>query len=362
MKNISGIETHSPGAATHLADSSARRAGTTLAQGNALGDWVTPPMQPVRLRGLSQPYRLPDFFPLGYPGRCPGLMQFQPSGLNRCDRPERSHGDRNEHPLHSQKSLRLFSPAKINLFLRVLGKRTDGYHELASLFQAIDLGDTLTLTLSQEDKLTCSNPTLPCDSSNLIAKALDLFRRKTGLRFRVAIHLEKKIPTHAGLGGGSSNAATTLWALNALHNFPYTEQELQIWSAAIGSDIPFFFSHGTAYCTGRGEKVRDLPVPPLPPFSIIKPSEGLPTPAIFKILQLHECSSEDPEKILADFYVGKPRYINDLEIPAFRLCPSLSEIKQTHSLAFMTGSGTAMVHQGEQGQSIRLVNRTTSWY
>ncbi|MFC2049076.1 4-(cytidine 5'-diphospho)-2-C-methyl-D-erythritol kinase [Chlamydiota bacterium] len=261
-----------------------------------------------------------------------------------------------------KKPIKLFSPAKINLFLRILGKRPDGYHELASLFQAINLGDTLTFTLSHEDRLTCSDPTLPCDSSNLVTRAVELFRRKTGLSFHVDIHLEKIIPTQAGLGGGSSNAATTLWALNALHRFPYTEQELQDWSAEIGSDIAFFFSHGTAYCTGRGENVRDLPPLALPPLSLIKPAGGLSTPAIYKALQLLECSTEDPEKLLADFYAGKPRYINDLEHPAFRLCPQLSQIKRSRPLAFMTGSGTAMIHQGREGQSIRPVNRNTGWY
>ena len=264
--------------------------------------------------------------------------------------------------LLNSKSLTLFAPAKINLFLRVMGKRPDGYHELASLFQAISLGDTLTFTLSAQDRLTCSDPALPCDESNLIIKALHLFRRKTHLHTHVTIHLEKHIPTQAGLGGGSSNAATTLWALNTLHNNPYTTQELQNWSSEIGSDVPFFFSHGTAYCTGRGEQVRDLPPVTLPPFSLIKPPQGLPTPAIYQALQLHECSTEDPEQLLADFYLGNPRYINDLEIPAFRLYPLLSQIKKSHPSTFMSGSGSAMVRLGLQGDPIHPVNRSTSWY
>lgn len=143
-------------------------------------------------------------------------------------------------------TIALFSPAKINLFLRVLGKRSDGYHEIASLFQAINLGDNLTFTLSEQDHLTCSDPHLPCDHTNLVIKAVHLFRKKTNLDTPVTIHLEKEIPSQAGLGGGSSNAATTLWALNALHNYPYTIGQLQIWSAEIGSDIPFFFLSGNS--------------------------------------------------------------------------------------------------------------------
>lgn len=251
--------------------------------------------------------------------------------------------------------LKFFSPAKVNFFLRVLGKRSDGYHELASLFQTIDLGDTLTFAFSKEDSLTCSDTTLPCDSSNLVAKAVDLFRRKSGLNFSIHIHLDKQIPTQAGLGGGSSNAATTLWALNALHHSPFTEQELQMWSSEIGSDIPFFFSHGTAYCTGRGEKVCDLPpVPLLEPLFLFKPKEGISTPAVYQALQLDECSKDDPEKLLAGFYTGNPSFLNDLENPAFRLLPLLNDykkelIKKGCSIVAMSGSGSSFF--GYRGSS-----------
>ncbi len=262
--------------------------------------------------------------------------------------------------LAGARSITLFSPAKINLFLRILGKRPDGYHELASLFQTINLGDTLTFTFSSTDQLTCTDPTLPCDGSNLVLKAVDLFRRKSGLRFSIQIDLDKKIPTQAGLGGGSSNAATTLWALNALHNFPYTDLELQSWSSEIGSDIPFFFSHGTAYCTGRGEIVRDLPPLPLMPFSLIKPALGLSTPAIYKELKLEECYAEDPEQLLASFYAGNPKYINDLEKPAFRLYSELQTIKIKEN-AFMTGSGSALIAMGS-GTHSAINRKVKEWF
>jgi 4-diphosphocytidyl-2-C-methyl-D-erythritol kinase len=257
--------------------------------------------------------------------------------------------------------MKLFSPAKINLFLRVLKKRADGYHELASLFQTVSLGDTLTCALSKEDHFTCSDPTLVIPS-NLVLRAVELFRRKTGFRFSVAIHLDKEIPLQAGLGGGSSNAATTLWALNALQGFPYSEQELQSWSIELGSDVPFFFSHGTAYCTGRGEKVKTLPPLSLPPLTLIKPTGGLSTPAVYQNLRLEECSSEDPEDLLADFYGGDPRYINDLEAPAFRLCPALAKIKaRYHPIAFMAGSGSALIHVG-QGSLEPICRQPLGWY
>lgn len=271
--------------------------------------------------------------------------------------------------------MRFFSPAKINLFLRVLKKREDGYHDLASLFQAISLGDYLTFTRAETDLLTCTDPSLSCDRSNLIWKAVDLFFRKTGLSFPLHIHLEKRIPVQSGLGGGSSNAATTLWALNQISGLKITVQELSNWSAEIGSDIPFFFSHGTAYCRGRGEVVDDLP--PLHfslPFCIVKPQEGLATPLIFQHLKLEECSAQDPEKLLASWQSNHPIASNDLEIPSFRLLPSLQNLKQTLLSqgcypVTMTGSGTAFVCFGPLPQTsypiypVRFAKRTpNSWY
>lgn len=242
----------------------------------------------------------------------------------------------------------LFSPAKINLFLRVLGRRQDGYHELATLIQTIDLADTLTFTLAKEDRLTSTDPTLPTDSSNLIIKALQLFRKQTGLNIPVDIHLEKKIPIQAGLGGGSSNAATTLKALNTLFHTQISNEELQSWAAELGSDVPFFFSTGTAYCTGRGEIVQNVRHIPLPPFELRKPQEGLSTSEIYKALDLSECASHDPKQLLNDFLSGKLEFINDLEKPAFRLLPSLATFKQKlteggFTSSFMTGSGSAWV-------------------
>ncbi|MCH9627800.1 MAG: 4-diphosphocytidyl-2-C-methyl-D-erythritol kinase [Chlamydiales bacterium] len=235
-------------------------------------------------------------------------------------------------------SLTLSSPAKVNLFLRILGKRRDGFHELASLFHTIDLADTLTFTLSKEDALICTDSSI---GPNLVTRAVELFRKKSGLNFAVSIHLEKKIPTEAGLGGGSSNAATTLIGLNALLGSPITVPDLQTWSAELGSDVPFFFSSGAAYCTGRGEIVRDLPGFRLDQsLKIYKPKGGLSTPKVYQALNLDKCSQEDPEALLESFLAGKPVFHNDLEAPAFRLRPSLREVKERLE-GTMSGSGTA---------------------
>ncbi|KAI8525847.1 hypothetical protein RHMOL_Rhmol13G0262600 [Rhododendron molle] len=162
--------------------------------------------------------------------------------------------------------LTLFSPCKINVFLRITSKR--GFHDLASLFhsisdnivapmnfQVISLGDKFKFSLSpsNKDRLSTNVPGVPLDDRNLIIKALNLYRKKTGSDKFFWIHLDKKVPTDPGLGGGSSNAATALWAANQFSGCLATEKELQEWLSEIGSDVPFFFSHGAAYCTSRGE-------------------------------------------------------------------------------------------------------------
>ena len=153
--------------------------------------------------------------------------------------------------------LTLLSPAKINLFFRVLHKRDDGFHEIASLMQAISFFDTISFVKSDINRLTCSHPNLSCDDSNIVYQGRELFQKRTALFTPFHIHIEKRIPMEAGLGGGSSNLATTLWALNQLHQFPVSSSELKRWAGELSSDAPFFFSTGTAYATGRGERCED---------------------------------------------------------------------------------------------------------
>ena len=241
--------------------------------------------------------------------------------------------------------LKLSSPAKINLFLRILYKRSDGFHELASLFQAIDLMDTLHFSLSTQDHLTCSDPSLPTDSTNLVLKAADLFRRKTGLGFGLKVHLEKNIPHEAGLGGGSGNAATTLWALNELTGRQATYKDLISWSSEIGSDISFFFSQGTAYCTGRGEIVQTKQPVTLKTW-IVKPEKGTSTPAVYSKLKVAALPARDPLVALDSFYSSAPHFFNDLEAPAFEVYPDLNEIKKKllkagFETVLLSGSGSS---------------------
>ncbi len=242
--------------------------------------------------------------------------------------------------------MKLFSPAKLNLFFRVLRKRKDDFHEIASIYGAISLGDFLHLSLSDRDGITCNDPTIPLGDDNLIMKAIHLFRKKSRLFFHVDGNLEKRIPSEAGLGGGSSNAATTLWGLNKLLELPFSQEQLMEMGSVLGSDVPFFFSSGCAYCTGRGEKVDPLPSFPFPSLTIAKPKESLSTPLVYKHTDVGSLSSRNLKRVIESFQLGRPIFFNDLEPAAFRLKPKIASFKeQLLSLGFdqvtMTGSGTA---------------------
>ena len=154
----------------------------------------------------------------------------------------------------------LKAPAKINLYLRVLGKRNDGYHQIETLMQAIDIYDEITLERSDTIEITCDDPSLPLDESNLAFKAASALQDRFYFP-GVKIDLKKRIPSGAGLGGGSSDAAFVLRGLCRLYGlFPTPEEILEI-AAGIGSDVPFFLSGGQAQVTGRGEIVRSIHLP-----------------------------------------------------------------------------------------------------
>ncbi|MBJ7449992.1 MAG: 4-(cytidine 5'-diphospho)-2-C-methyl-D-erythritol kinase [Parachlamydiales bacterium] len=271
--------------------------------------------------------------------------------------------------------LKLFSPAKLNLFFRVLGKREDGFHELASLFQAIDFGDILHYSLSKDDVFTCSSNHIPLDDSNLVIRALKLFRQKTGIQACFKIHLEKYIPTEAGLGGGSSNAATTLWALNKLTGQPASLDDLIKWSADLGCDITFFLSEGTAYCRGRGEIIEPLPLIKSESCTLVKPDWGLSTASVFKNFDMSLSEFTDPDETLDQFLSGKPSYFNDLEEAANKTDERLSDLKQKlyecgfHTVT-MTGTGSSFFCYGQGNapkelfqKNIRFISRKPNqWY
>jgi 4-diphosphocytidyl-2-C-methyl-D-erythritol kinase len=184
--------------------------------------------------------------------------------------------------------LQLQSPCKVNLILNILGKRQDGFHELETVMHPVPICDTLTLEKGGEGvELTCSSPELPCDASNLVYRAAEAFYGEAGLSASIRVHLEKRIPLAAGLGGGSGNAATTLLGLNQLHDSPLSLERMDGIARTLGSDVPFFL-HGTpALGTGRGEVIT-----PLAPFAaladawvfLVRPGFGVSTPWAYQNL------------------------------------------------------------------------------
>ena len=151
------------------------------------------------------------------------------------------------------------SPCKVNLLLNILGKRRDGFHELETVIQPVRWCDQLEFERGGAGvQLTCTDPALPSDSANLVHRAATLFLRATKITEGVRIHLQKKIPLAAGLGGGSGNAANTLLGLNQLFDQPLSLGQVSGLAAELGSDVPFFLQDNPALATGRGERIASL--------------------------------------------------------------------------------------------------------
>lgn len=190
--------------------------------------------------------------------------------------------------------LTLHAPAKVNLTLIVGARRDNGYHDVSTVMQTVGLYDTLTLTGGSGLTMTCTDPDLPTDGSNLVLRAAALFCRE--LRLPVPdlhLHLQKRIPSQAGLGGGSSDAAAVLRAMRTLYAPEVSDAELERMAAALGSDVPFFIRGGTALATGRGERLTPLPRLADGWFVVVKPPEGFSTSAMYR--RLDELPPQPPQ-------------------------------------------------------------------
>lgn len=184
------------------------------------------------------------------------------------------------------------APAKINLQLSVGPRRADGYHELASVMQTVDVCDTLTVTAHTGGgmSLACNHPDLSPGEDNLVYRAAALFFQRTGIPMDgVTIHLHKVIPMQAGLGGGSADAAAALRALRRLYAPALPDSELETMAADLGSDVPFCVRGGTALAAGRGEKLSPLPPLPLCWAVLVKPHEAYSTGAMYRRIDDSAC-------------------------------------------------------------------------
>ena len=247
-------------------------------------------------------------------------------------------------------TISLMAPAKINLSLRILGKRADGFHELETLMVPIGLADAVEVShgMGHEITLTCNDPELPTGAENLCVKAAEAFRVATGLDHGIAITLLKRIPHGAGLGGGSSDAAAVLKGLNELFDHPLVDEELHQIAATLGSDIPFFLGSGPAWCRGRGEILEPTSALPKRTLLLIKPPFPVPTAWAYKKYAELKESERLPDQSEKQF-LGELEIINDLEDPVFYkyiLLPVMKTwLHQQPGVesAFMTGSGSTMV-------------------
>ncbi|MFT3990236.1 MAG: 4-(cytidine 5'-diphospho)-2-C-methyl-D-erythritol kinase [Luteolibacter sp.] len=257
------------------------------------------------------------------------------------------------------RSLTLFPPAKLNLSLKVLGKRTDGFHAIDTLMVKLpDLTDILTFQPAPDFQFTCSSPGVPTDETNLVVKAARLFETALGTPLEIRISLEKRIPHGAGLAGGSSDAASTLLGLNHWHDSPFSIEQLAGMAAKIGSDIPFFLYPGAARCTGRGEIITPVESPPSFPVLLLKPGFGVSTPDAYKHWK---DSAEIPGISYAPQEIDGLILENDLERPVFEKHRFLPELKQwllarpKVRAALMSGSGStvfAILHDKKDAEKV----------
>ena len=256
------------------------------------------------------------------------------------------------------------APAKLNLFFEVLAKRTDGYHEIETLMCPIDLFDTLHF---QEDpngqlELRCrrvfgaSGPSgrglheVPDGPENLVLRAVELVRRRAGVRRGAKLLLVKRIPAAAGLGGGSSDAAAALVAANEGWRLGRSRDELAHWAAELGSDVPFFLAGGPAVCRGRGERVTPVAGLGALSFVVVRPPEGLATADVYRACRPAAEPQTAGPLIRAlqqgDWKQAGRRLLNRLQPAAERLSPWVERLQQEFSQLDvlghgMSGSGTS---------------------
>lgn len=243
------------------------------------------------------------------------------------------------------------APAKLNLFLEVLGKRPDGFHEIQTVMTRIGIYDTLRFRLRRRGfRLICNDPRIPTDETNTIAKAFGAIQRRARWKGGLDVRLGKGIPSQAGLGGGSSDAAATLLALNKLLKLDLGLRELHDIGATIGSDVNFFLTPSPALCLGRGEIVQPLFWKPRGYAIVLCPPFGISTRELYSNLRM---PSKKSRRHVKDFLAtitsrfSPDTFFNRLEETAFRLHPRLASIKRRMaSLGFsrvlMTGSGSAL--------------------
>ncbi len=274
-------------------------------------------------------------------------------------------------------SFSLPSFAKINWHLRILGKRDDGFHELFTVFQTVSLCDTITFIEDDVLKLTCDTRSVPTDNENLIIWAAKALKTRFGVGKGAAIHLEKRIPSPGGLGGGSSNAAVALIGLRRLWNLAVDDSELQSIASDLGSDVPFFLEGGTAIGTGRGEVIEATDDVRERFMVIVTPDVSVSTKGAFERINadtltktsrdhiLHVCRLEAESRDTTQTVLK-----NDFELSLFSAHPEIERVKQTlfelgAVNAAMSGSGASVFaifdKQETRQTALKALDQESTW-
>ena len=265
-------------------------------------------------------------------------------------------------------SLTVLSFAKVNWSLRILGRRADGYHEIQTILQSVSLCDELRFAMRSDGLVTlsCSDPLLPTDESNLVLRAAAALRHHFPAISGAAIHLDKRIPAKAGLGGGSSNAAITLLALAQLWNLQIDLPQLLGIAAELGADVPFFLLGGCVMATGTGTSLDPIPDGdiPLRHLIIVKPEAVVATSNAYQVLQAPALTSSSANSILSSSRAGEifrtadpPALQNDFEKVIFASEPEIEQVKQAlieagAAAALLAGSGSSVfgIFENEDSQ------------
>ncbi len=245
-----------------------------------------------------------------------------------------------------QATLELKCPAKLNLFLHIIGRRPDGYHLLQSVFQLIDWCDTVTLKPISENAVRRVNPMpdVPPEQ-DLVVRAAKILKEFSNVSSGVEISLQKKIPMGAGLGGGSSDAAATLIGLNYLWDLKLDKVSLSTLGLKLGADVPFFIFGHNAFVEGIGEKIQEITLENRD-FLVIFPNKGIATASIFQDPEL----TRDHARITIDGFLASPLFShsNDCQAVAMRICPEVKQALDWISVALpnseprMSGSGSSV--------------------
>jgi 4-diphosphocytidyl-2-C-methyl-D-erythritol kinase len=269
--------------------------------------------------------------------------------------------------------------AKINSYLRVLGRRADGYHEIDTILQTISLHDTLRFEVTNDSEITlgCDDPSVPADERNLVWRAAQVLRQRHSEKRGVRIRLVKRIPAQAGLGGGSSDAAVTLLALMYLWQIDLANDELTEIAGNLGADVPFFLCGGLARGTGTGRLIEPLKSGAETYLLVLKPNSAVLTADAYAALGRVALTSSDAKFILsssrADDFSGKlsPKGLhNDFEAVIFELAPEIERARNALARSgaagtLLAGSGAAVFgifdNQDAQERAIQAIELETGW-